>query len=437
MNLSKANPAPLQAGKLGNVQPKTNNLVSLSEPHVSKSTDSSVQKIKTDIGAVEMPDESSNMDNILARMREMHFKDTQQGRSSSSGTTDDSKAVMNKLIADLKAQKGELKKQALDNKEGPGSDRQKEEDRSSSSDPFTPATESFDVVSSADAKEPDASNLDVAEILRVKQELAAAKSVITRQEQELAESRNLKHTIDQAMGPPSEADFSNRADMSEDTIHHLQGAFNAAARPLTARADSWHPQDDSRSDHSDVLSAGSYNRGRGIWNGANQPAYGGNFAQSLPQQSNLMDNRNVQGAWPPASGLQASQPAVSASQRVLSGPPVSTFAFEGRFADDGSQFNAGGIRRTSSQYNRPTSGYYNRASPFRGFGTGLPAITTAPMTPMGYGGQFGYQPRPIGTPLSPTASEFNGTSLSNVGNALYPVSESLFYDTSSINNECR
>jgi hypothetical protein len=384
-----------------------------------------------------MPDESSNMDNILARMREMQFKDKQQGRSSASATTDDSTAVMNKLIADLKAQKGELKRQVLDDKEGSGSDRQKEEDRSSSSDPFTPATESFDVVSSADAKEPDASNLDAAEILRVKQELAAAKSVITRQEQELAESRNLKHTIDQAMGPPSEADFGNRADMSEDTIHHLQGAFNATARPLIARADSWHPQDDSRSDHSDVLSAGSYNRGRGIWNGSNQPTYGGNFAQSLPQQSNLMDNRNVQGAWPPPGGMQASQAAVPASQRVLSGPPVSTYAFEGRFADDGSQFNAGGVRRTTSQYNRPSSGYNNRAPPFSGFGTGLPPLTTAPMTPMGYGGPFGYQPRPIGTPLSPTASEFTGTSLPNVGNALYPVGELQLRGNPPIDIECR
>lgn len=368
-----------------------------------------------------MPGESPNMDNILARMREMQFKDSQQLKSSSSATTDDSKAVMNKLIADLKAQKGELKKQALEEKECFGADRQREEDRSSSSDPFTPATDSFDVVSAADVKEAKAPALDVAEILRVKQELAAAKSVITRQEQELAESRNLKHTIDQAMGPPSEADFGNRADMSEDTIHHLQGAFNATARPVTARADVWHPHDDSRSEQSDVLSAGSFNRGRGIWNDPSQPTYGGNLAQSLPQQSNFMDHRNVQGAWPSTSGVPPTQAAVPATQRVFSGPPVSTYAFEGRYADEGSQFNPGGMRRTTTQYTRPSTGFNNRAPTFGGFGTGLPPLTTAPMSPMGFGGPFGYQPRPIGTPLSPTASEFTGTSLPTVSNALYPV----------------
>ena len=362
------------------------------------------------------------MDNILTRIREMQLKDNQQAKSSASAATNDSKAVMDKLIADLKAQNGELKKQAHDNKEGCGSDTQKDEG-SSNSDPFTPAPESFDVVSPADAKEPDASELEIAEILRVRQELAAAKSVITRQEQELAESRNFKHTIDQAMGPPSEADFGNRADMSEDTIHHRQGAFNATARPLTARADSWHPQDDLRSDNSDLLSAGSFNRGRGIWNGPNQPTYGGNLAQALSEQSNPMDHRNAQGAWPPVTGMQASQAAAPANQRVFSGPPVCNYAFEGRFSVDGSQFNAGGMRRATTQYNRPSCGYKNRASPFAGFGAGLSALSTTPMTPtpMAYGGGFGYQPRRMGTPLSPTASEFTGSSLPSVSNALYPV----------------
>jgi hypothetical protein len=380
-----------------------------------------MQKIKVQSSVTPRPDESVNMDNILTRMRDMQLKSSQNNSSSAPTPKDRSKELMDKLIADLKLQKGELKKQELNTK-GDVSDVQKEEDRSSSSDPFTPATESFDVVSSVDTKGPDASNLDVAEMLRVKQELAAAKSVITRQEQELAESRTLKHTIDQAIGPPSEADFGNRAEMSEETIHHLQGAFNATARPFTGRSDSWHPHEDSRSDNSDALPAGSYNRGRGIWNGTNQPSYGVNLAQSLPQQPSLMDNRNAQAAWPLASGIQPGQGAVPPTSRVFSGPSAPTYGFEARFGDDGSHFHPGGMRRTTGQYNRPSSGYSNRATPFGGLGAGLSALTTSPMTPVGFGGPLGYQPRPIGTPLSPTASEFTGSSLPALGNAWSQVS---------------
>ncbi len=382
---------------------------------------------KMENGLNPMSDDPSSMENILARVREMQLKNKgkQQGSSSTSTVKDHSKEVMDKLIADLKSQKGELKRQELDNKGESDSDVQKEEDRSSASEPFTPATESFDIVSATEAKEFDVSKLEAAEMLRVKQQLAAAQSVITRQEQELAESRNLKHTIDQAMGPASEADFGNRRDMNEDTINHLQGAFNATARPFTARADSWHPQEDSRSDYSDGLPAGSSNRGRGIWNVPNQPTYGATFAPSLSQQANFMDNRNLHGAWPPATSMQAGQAAIPANQRVFSGPAVPTYGIEGRFADDGSQYNPGGMRRTTSQYNRPSSGYNNRAGPFSSFGAGLPALTTSPMTALGYGGPLVHQPRPIGTPLSPNASEFNTTALPNVGAAWSTVSHCI------------
>lgn len=409
-SVSKASPAPLQSGKLANAQAKTNSLVSLFCPcpsfvHMSGLT-ASLQKIKTGKGGTPKTDESSDMDNILARIRDIQLKGSQQGASNAK---DNSKQVMDKLIADLKAQKGEPKQQL-----GIKGD--------SASEPITPATDPFDTLSPTDTKASITPHLDVSEMLRVKQELAAAKSVINRQEQELAESRNLKHTIDQAMGPASEPDFGNRAGMSDDAIHHLQGAFNATARPFTGRADSWHPHDDSRSDNSDALSAGGYNRGRGIWAGNGQPTYGGNPVQALPQQPNFMDNRNAQGAWPSTTGMQAGQGPMPASQRVFSGPTVPTYGFDGRLADDGSQFNPGGLRRATSQYNRPSSGYSNRQTPFGGFGAGLPPITTSPMTPMGFGGPLGYQPRPIGTPLSPTASEFTTSSLPSLNSGWPTVS---------------
>jgi hypothetical protein len=378
------------------------------------------------------------MNEILARMREMHLKDSQSGISKE----DQSKEVMNKLIADLKIQKGALKKQEFEAKGESDSDAQNE-DRSSASEPFTPATDSFDVISRGDPQEPEYNHLDIQEMVRVKQELAAAKSVINRQEQELAESRNLKHTIDQAIGPASEVDFGNRGEMTEDTIHHLQGAFNATARPFTARAD-WHPNEDTRSDNSETLSAGGYNRGRGIWNGTNQPAYGANFAQPLLQQPSLADGRNSQAAWSVASVAAGNQGTLPTSQRVFSGPSVPTHGFEGRFGDDASHFNGGGMRRATTQYNRPNSAYNNRAGQFGGnFGVALPALATSSSTivPFGYGGPLGYQPRPIGTPLSPTASEFTANSLPGTGNGWSTVSNCLrpldiFFNTHA-GQQCR
>jgi hypothetical protein len=389
-----------------------------------------IQKLKIESSDTPKPGKPSDMDNLMPRMQEMQVRADQQNRSSASAAKDDPKAGLDKLIANLQS-KRDYKKPEIENNGGYDSDIQKEEDRSSASDPFTPATETFGTESSADTKAPDASNHSIIEMLRVKQELAAAKSVITRQEQELAESRNLKHTIDQAMGPASEADFGNRADMHEETINHLQGAFNATARPYAARADSWNPHEDSRSDNSDGLAAGGYNRGtRGIWNGPSQPIYGtsGSMNQPVPQQPSFIDNRNATGAWPPPTSMQVTQSAIPTNPRVFSGPSVPSYGFQGRYTDDGSQFNPGDMRRTTSQYNRPNPGYNNRAGPFGGsggFGAGLPALTTTPMNPLGFSGPLGYQPRPIGSPLSPTASEFTANSLPPVGNAWTQVSPTI------------
>lgn len=82
-------------------------------------------------------------------------------------------------------------------------------DRFSTSDMFTPATEVFDdSVKSANA-----------EMKRVKRELEAAKSVINQQKRELEETRNFKHTMDQALPSPSEADFPRGPDSHVTSMH--------------------------------------------------------------------------------------------------------------------------------------------------------------------------------------------------------------------------
>lgn len=73
----------------------------------------------------------------------------------------------------------------------------------------------------------EATTSDSAELLRLKQELLAANSRIAVQEQELAQTRVMNHTLDQALGSPSEVDFNGR-DVSEQTISNLQDAFNGS-----------------------------------------------------------------------------------------------------------------------------------------------------------------------------------------------------------------
>ncbi|KAF3894068.1 Pumilio-family protein RNA binding repeat domain containing protein [Trichophyton interdigitale] len=112
--------------------------------------------------------------------------------------------------------------------------------------------------------------MDTQEMFRLQQELEAANSRIALQEQELAQTRVIKQTLDQAMGPPSEVDFGGR-EITEQTISSLQNAFNASTRQFNQRQEQWTMQDDAHSDISEAVSAGGYNRACGIWNAQSQP----------------------------------------------------------------------------------------------------------------------------------------------------------------------
>ena len=219
----------------------------------------------------ESKDESLRMDEILTRLRINESKKSTARPNSLAEPKKEPKRV-NEQLTNPNDQSQALNKQRINFIDETDSDGPKYEEGSSSCNLYKPATESFTKISSEDRNEAGTSQLeDASEILRIKQELAAAKSTISRQEQELAETRKLKHTMDQAMGPPSEADFGISTDITEQTISHLQSSFNASARPFASRTDSWAPREGSRSNNADGLSAGSYNRGRGIWNNYTQP----------------------------------------------------------------------------------------------------------------------------------------------------------------------
>src|SRR5699024_3712755 len=139
---------------------------------------------------------------------------------------------------------------------------------SSSTSPLTLATGPL-----GDSAPGETKSVEATEVLRLKQELLAANSKIALQEQELAQTRVMNHTLDQALGSPSEVDFNGR-EVSEQTISQLQNAFNASNGVFSQFHDTWNGQEDSRSDVSDALSSGAYNKAQGFWVAPPQQPFG-------------------------------------------------------------------------------------------------------------------------------------------------------------------
>ncbi|KAK5101226.1 hypothetical protein LTS08_004833 [Lithohypha guttulata] len=93
------------------------------------------------------------------------------------------------------------------------------DDRFSGSELYTPATEAFDESIKASS-----------EMERVRRELEAARSVIDQQKRELEETRQFKHTMEQALPSPSEADFPR----GDNHMPSIQSAFDVSSRPYSS-----------------------------------------------------------------------------------------------------------------------------------------------------------------------------------------------------------
>lgn len=306
---------------------------------------------------------------------------------------------------------------------------------------LTPATDSFDITAISEGNDDETVQLEAAELARLKQELNVAKDKIARQEQELSQTRVIKHTFDQAMGPPSEMDYHHSGDVTEHTISSLQSAFNASSRPLPDRQDAWGVQDDTQSDISDALSAGAYNRAHGIWANPARPGYGIDLAAPINQQYNANTNHWAQEAgraWPNRPQVHVPPPLLLPRQQpqhgTYTGPPTPVYGGDGRLMSDFNQFQPPqGLRRPNTQPNRMGPGYNQRntslgtyASSVSSGGDGMSANTS--FQSMGaYQGPVGYQPRPIGTPLSPTAAEFTASH-----NAPTPWNSQVDYEAYSV-----
>ncbi|KAJ5836132.1 hypothetical protein N7447_002158 [Penicillium robsamsonii] len=296
-----------------------------------------------------------------------------------------------------------------------------EADRSFVSSQLTPAT-AVPALTLTETTHPYSQEDRTAELLRLKQELLAANSKIALQEQELAQTRVIKHTLDQALGPSSETDFGSR-EITEKTINHLQNAFNASSSAFTQFQDAWGGQDDSQSDVSDPLSTGAYNRSRGLWV-QNEPATDRDYGESLSGTSSSTSqdpNRfwGVSNAYPPFAGPPSLQ-----SQSAHSGSSASTCGFYSRPIGEQMLYPPGsvtGARRSMTQSSRGGSLFPIQSTPWGEFASGAsseqtPKSPSSPKRPPSAFQQVGlysvpsYPHRPIGSPLSPTATEFTGAS---------------------------
>ena len=281
---------------------------------------------------------------------------------------------------------------------------------------LTPVSESFNGEHDSDNNpDEDTIHLDASEMARLKKELDAAKNQIARQKQELDQTRVNKTNIDKVVSPTFEID--------------KHSSSTPPGRAKNSRQDNWRVNEDAQSDVSDAMSTGTYNPGNN-WS----PSSRVNLASAIPsaayQQSSTNWgqpgarpwNHRVLGTALPAPMLP--QPQHMQQQRTYSGPASPISGGDARSMNDYNQFQGGsGLRRTNTQGNRATSfypqprnnGWDMYAGGIGGVdGINLGMATNAAYQSVGmYPASMPYQPRPIGTPLSPTAEEFR-TSQSSV-----------------------
>lgn len=333
---------------------------------------------------------------------------------------------MDTLLAKLSEQQALLEKQK--NALTPTTDEEGQQqtgDSSSSSVLLTPATDSFSVTGSGEGRgDDDTIQLDVTEMSRLKKELDAAKNQIARQKQELDQTRGNIQTHDPPAGFSSQRNLDMKIEGGNRTSAIGLGSFNPV-RSIGTRHNHWPLNEDARSDSSDAISAGVFNTPQTIWSAPTRPAFGA--TATVPNNQHFqqpMSTWGQPGARPWAHRAAGAAlpslivpPQQHLQQRIYSGPASPISSTDGRLANDYNQFpSGGGLRRSSTQSGRSSSVYPHQrnsgwdmfpggVSPMEGVNLGI--NTTSAFQSMGlYPAAAQYQPRPIGTPLSPTAEEF-------------------------------
>ena len=331
---------------------------------------------------------------------------------------------MDTLLAKLSEQQALLEKQKItvsstENTTSPHS----KDDSVSDTAPVSPVTNTGGATPDTDEDNGGkTAELDPSEVLRLKKELDAAKDKIARQEQELSQTRVIKHTLDQAIGSAAEPEPASKPCGTDRNINNINDAFNTQTRLNGGRQDLWGLQDDTRSDVSDAQSASTFNRARDIWSATTNPGFSLGLPANVNQQFSNPNSGWGQGTT--RSWMNRPMPQMMPSlvlpqqqqqmpQRNYSGPSSPISGTNSSLINDFSRFQGGqGLRRSNTQSGRGGSIFTQPRNGWDLYGNsnnsmdGMSSVSSFPAMGM-FQAQAPYQPRPIGTPLSPTAAEFN------------------------------
>ncbi|WYZ36556.1 hypothetical protein EsH8_II_000062 [Colletotrichum jinshuiense] len=284
----------------------------------------------------------------------------------------------------------------------------------SNSVPITPATDSFSTT--APTTRPGSATLEenrgnMEELLRLKMELARAQNKISRLDHELAQTRSAKQD-DDLMPPPS----------ARSTMLGVENA--------------WGPSDDNSSD-AGAPSFGAYNRSRPIWGTSRAPAPNyNNGAAAPPPESPSMGGdwyggsrggfnqgyMDPAGPYSMADGYRGDR--MNHDTEIFSRPPSSRR--NNRF--DNSRWPSpqpyGG-----SNFGNNYGGFAPSPAPFDTM-AGAPGSATGNT---GSGMYQGFSQQPIGSQLSPHATEFTtgdgwkSEAIATEGQTYLPTTEPLNY----------
>ncbi|KAI6249141.1 Meiotic coiled-coil protein 2 [Erysiphe necator] len=281
---------------------------------------------------------------------------------------------------------------------------------------------------------------NIGELTRLKFELEAAKGKIARMDQELAQTRITKHTLDQAIGSASEADLSFINIHGKD-FHNFHPSHNGP--PHSQHENSWGIKDDNRSDTSESLSASGFNHSRSIWGSMQKSTFNGSQTGAQPfqqQPSSTLDHTQY-------LGRNYIQPYLETSI-AYSSTPINGFRGDRMLPETELIMNQTMNRRApiSGRFSNRSNGltqYSSSNCSFDGFANSSAGGISGGSIALGTGLNpnmnsnlnlcSNYHPLPIGTPLSPHAPEFTSSSnwkgdvVATEGSTYLPTTEPLNY----------
>ncbi|KAL8993839.1 MAG: hypothetical protein Q9169_006048 [Polycauliona sp. 2 TL-2023] len=398
-------PSPLTTSKMGNMQ----------TPPLSSSARHKKTKINHDAANQEM-DENA-VDALLAKLNEGPAKTVKKSET----MTNDDKEKRAQAGVPFKAAAMAM---------SPVSDP-----LSSDEDPSTPSKQQVTV------------KTEKTEMMQLKRELDAAKLQLELQKRELDQNRVMSHTFEQAMSSGVDDVNIGEAARGGGPINHTSSNTRThshqSQRPSFATSNLGNPRHgadfDNFSDNSDYQAANfNFNHTNlpvNNWSTARPSLLPSPPRQQQQQQHQFHQPINIWGQPAaasrsfsargplPAHGMPPTtmmHPQPMPQHRVLSGPASPGTIGDGRFVNDFNHYQAGfGPRRqhmqspqghalASQQRNHthpngwPMMGNamagFDALNPAMNSNNGYPPMAMYPPPP--------YQPRPIGTPLSPTAAEF-------------------------------